>query len=623
MAFKPLQSLSRINGEMATGDMLQEMVFYNERSSSINSPLLYTVELGHQDQCNTLTPSTSQTLKRSHWRNITKADRCFDSRCHSKLSLLVKKRNCCMCGEVFCHKCSSFRRKLSPDATPDPSFGVLCHVCNNCFDIEVDDTSNSYNWTDWFDGIRRRRKLSIRQKEEDSLSMPIPALNTQANARMKRERVLQEIDRLTIGFSGSSNWMKSLVSTPAWHKSPNWAEPSRSHQCFNCHTSFKVTLKKIISKKVNCRVCGQVYCPACTREEIIIFLSDSRSTSAKWAINGKAGTPTSSPYSCTLLQVCTICVKELEEILIDELEAAEEEVDIEEEKDLIDSLSRLQICLYHIKARIEVWLPQYQKLVDLMEVSDSISQSKGPIGDLARSQSNLSDKFSQLAIESQKLRKLEPLTPTQEKVLKNVTIATYKFYSDSMYLFRMTRYRLAELMPIESIERIQQALNQISIERVHIIVRQITFEAMNLEIRYKLIGYTITEHLVNCIEALEEEAEIYFTKIGENWGNHARAVSRMVQEDFEGSNPQAKKYRRIKVSEQIGKKHFRNVIIQFKILSQCSNYLRESIRELNAKTPESCFVDTKGIIQTVNDQFGKELALLKKHHPQVFAKTTM
>ena len=165
-----------------------------------------------------------------------------------------------MCGEVYCHKCTGFRRKLSSDATPDPTFGILCHVCHACFDLTVDETGFALNWTDLFDGLRRRARLSLRQKEEDSLSMPIPSLNAKGAAKMRRERVLHEMDRLVIGFTGSSKWMKSLISIPSWQKSPNWAEPSHAHQCYNCHNSFKVTLKKIIAKKVNCRVCGQVYC---------------------------------------------------------------------------------------------------------------------------------------------------------------------------------------------------------------------------------------------------------------------------------------------------------------------------------------------------------------------------
>ena len=55
-SYQPQQSVSRVSvilprpsiyGEMATGDMLQEMVAYNERSTS-TSPLLYPVDLSHQ-----------------------------------------------------------------------------------------------------------------------------------------------------------------------------------------------------------------------------------------------------------------------------------------------------------------------------------------------------------------------------------------------------------------------------------------------------------------------------------------------------------------------------------------------------------------------------------------------
>ena len=125
--------------------------------------------------------------------------------------------------------------------------------------------------------------------------------------------------------------------------------------------------------------------------------------------------------------------KSWEEILIDEMEAAEDEVHSKQEESFMDSLSQLQSSLYHIKTRIEDWLPKYQKLLDSMA---SMGQSKGPIDELRQLHSDLSYEFSQMAIESQKLRNLKPCTPAQQKVLKNVVIATYQFFNFNMDLFR-------------------------------------------------------------------------------------------------------------------------------------------------------------------------------------------
>ena len=621
----PYQSISKFfsrppnYADMADGEMLRRMVAYNERSTS--SPFVdFPVELGHvesKDQVpeESLTPTASQTLKRSHWKNVAKVDRCSDPKCQKKFTGLgSRKRNCCMCGEVFCRNCTRYRRKLSPDATPDPSLGVLCHVCPSCFASEEQEMGQSIDWNTEFTYFRTLKASSERTKEQTSIAMPIPALNTVGKA--KRDRILREMNRLTIGYESNTGIINSFISeckVPSWQKSPHWVEPSKSHQCQNCHVSFKM-----MTRKINCRVCGQVYCTKCTKDEVILFIGDV-DLNAKWALNGKRGTPDKPPRSFTLVPVCQSCSKELENILIDEIEAEEDLMP--EEEDFMDTLANLQIILYRSKAHIESSLPQYQKLVDSMDIVDGSprsTHSKSPINDLARSQSNLSDQFSLLAIESQKLRALKPLTPTQAKVLKCVTVATYQFYSENMYMFRTTRQRLANLMPIESIEMIQRALNKLSIERVHILMRQITFEAMNLEIVYKLVSCNITEPLVNCIETLEEEMEAFFLKIGESWEKHAKAVSQMIREDFEGTNPEGKQRRRLNIPKRIKRSPFRNVILQHKILSQCSHFFNESLRELDAKTPESCFEATKIAIKEVCDNFDKQVAVLTRTNPNIF-----
>lgn len=601
--------------DMAPGDMLQRMAHFNERSTSVPSDFLNPVELSHkynQSGDQSLSPSVSETLKRSHWKSTSKADKCFDSKCSQKLSLLSRKRNCCMCGEVFCYKCTSFRLKLSPDATPDPTLGTPCHVCHACFNTEVDDIGNEYNWTQYFSTARHHSISSLRQKEEESLSMPIPSLTTPAGRKMKRDRVQQEINRLTIGFSGSYSWIKSLISIPSWQKNLQWVEPRKSHQCLNCHNSFKK-----LAKKVNCRVCGQVYCSSCTKGELVIFLQTSSCPTPQWAINGKEGTPKSAPHAVVLLPICITCERELEEILIDEIESSAVEEEEEEEQDFMDTLCQLQSTLYRLKSRIEIWLPQYQKLVDSMEVVER--QSK-PVTDLARSQSNLSDQFSQMVVESQKLRRLEPLTPTQAKVLKNITIATYSFYSNSMYLFRVSKQKLGECMPVESMELIQDAVNQISFERVHIFVRQITFEAMHLELSYKLTGQTFTQQLVDCTEVMEEEGELYFAKFRKDWDKHLKDVKRLVQEDFQGTNPTGEKRRRLKLPKNIKKKPHYRIIVQYKIISQSLKYLKKSSQELGLKTSDSVFVRTKETLCSVCDGFEKQKIKLQRDNPQAFIK---
>ena len=621
----PTQSVSRafirptsLMAGMNEGDLLRAM--FNNHERSTNSYLLEPVELGHspeglQNPSESLSPKASQTLKRSHWKSIARADRCFDSSCKKKFTRLERKRNCCMCGEVYCRNCTRFRRRLSSDAQPDPSFGSLCHVCHTCYISCVQEVGQDADWTDVFTYHRTQQFYSEIREEKQNSAKPLPLLDT--FGRTKKERILNEIERLLVGYETHSGWVRSIMpdlKVPVWHKSNHWVESSNAHQCQKCHTSFKR-----FANKINCRVCGQVYCKSCISEDLMLFIT-SDDPVAHWAINGKTGTPVKQPRSFTTLPLCKICSPLLEQILVEELEEPVEQL-CDAQEDFMDSLVNLETILHRAKLRIENWLPQYQKMVDSMDVVDGSPksiQSKSPINDLACAQSNLSDQFSQLAADSQKLRLLEPHTHTQIKLLKHVTMAIYQFYSENMFMFRVSRKRLADLMPIETIELIQQAINKMSIERVHIFMRQITFEAMNLEIGYKLVSTNITAPLVHCVGILEDELEEYLKTINENWQKHAQAVQQMVREDYEGSNPEGKKRRRLKIPERVPKTPFRNIIIQHKLLAQCSHCIHESLRELEAKTPDVFFHSTKVTIKQLGQDFDKQVAMLVTNHPQVF-----
>jgi hypothetical protein len=472
---------------------------------------------------------------------------------------------------------------------------------------------NSFSWTSYLVHLHKEKASSNRARKKDSSLMPISALDKK-NTKLKRDRVLTEMNRLTEGFKNNLGWVKSFMSDvkiPTWHKNDLWIDSNKSHQCNHCHSSFK-----LMAKKINCRVCGQIFCTLCTKEEIIVFC-DGGPGCVKWAINGKTGSPTIKPQSFTLLPVCNTCVKELENILVEEIEA-EEDFDIEE-KDFMESLNELHAKLFKIKSRIEIVLPDYEKLVDSMDIFEGAprtTQTKNPINDLALAQSNLSDHFSHLALESQALRKLNSITPAQAKLQRNVTIGFYQFYSESMYNFRMTKYRLAEFMPIDTIEKIQQALNLVSIQRVHIFMRQITFEALNIEDVQKIANSDVAPSLVKCVETLEEEAERYFIRANENWEKHLMAVVQMVKEDFQGINSEGKKRRRLKLPH-VRDASIRDAYIQYKVLTQCIHYLNESLRELDAKTPDSCLMNTKVRLKQIRDDFDKRVQFLLKNHLQI------
>ena len=621
---KFIRSASTLTDMSSSGQLLQAIFDTHENTAS---GLLDPVEMGHarnrQDSVlSSVPPEVASTLKRSHWKNIARFDNCSEEQCKKKFSKLDKRKNCTMCGSVFCKNCTKFTRKLSSQAVPDP-LGTSYHVCHSCLMMTVQNMGQQGNWTDYF-GYFRQHKIDTEMKENaESQSKPLTQIGTLSNN--KRARLNQELERLKVGYEtqSQSGWMKHIVSdfkVPSWQKSLLWVDQSNAHQCRLCHSTFK-----LLSRKINCRVCGQVYCSTCISKNEVMLFVQSGEKDVGWAINGKEGGPQKQPKSFLLVQVCKVCISMLEEILIEEIEGPPEE-EWEEKVDFLDCLSNLEPILFKSRLRIENYLPEYLVLVESMDIVDGStrsSKSKNPVIDLACAQTNLSDQFSQLAMDSQKLRLLEPLTPTQVKLLKHVTVSVYSFYEDNMYTYKSYRKRLACFMPSESIENIQKVVNKLSVEKVHVFLRQIMYEAINLEVTYNLPSCNIMVYLAQYIDSFEIEMEDFFEKINEDWDKHYKAVIQMVQEDFEGSNPEGKKRRRIRIPSKIPKTPFRNVLIVRKILEQCSYYIHECLRELNAKTPELFFKVSKREMKQMAEIFDKQVAMLIQNHPQVFQADQM
>ena len=599
--------------QQAAGDLDLRRMMLNHEGSTSNSPLLEPVNFGHRqnDPAQSLSPRAVQTLKRSHWESVDKAKTCSEASCQRKFVRFDRRRNCCMCGKVFCRKCTQYRRKLSPDAQPDVNFGILCHVCRACFEKDTQEDSFVHDWTQHFQFFRQRKKQHHEALGEKFEDVPLHSTTT---GPLKRDRIVSELQRLCIGFEANRGFMKSLVSDlfkiPSWQKSRHWVVSKKKLICQGCNETFKR-----MAQKVNCRVCGQVYCSSCTKEELMLYIpSGVTADTAKWCINGKQGGPEQPPRSFTLLPVCHWCCEELQAILLEKLNERHSltaSLCESEESNFMDVVQSLHHSLFKMKLVIDSTLPDFQNYVDSMDVGEGASRSMSPIGDLARATCELSDQFSQLAIESQKLRRLQPTTPTETKLLKHICIGTYQFYDDNMYLFRLTKKRLEELMPVETLVAVQQAINQKSLEVVHVLVKQICYEAIDFELHSKIPCDSVTDPLSKCVDTLEGELEELYTEQNQDWSKHAQAVSGFLKKEMSGPK------RRLKLRKE-SKTPFRNVIVLHKMLQQCSNYLNTSLRELDAKTPMTAFPHSKGELGQLAKDFEQRVVQLSTQHPQVF-----
>ena len=603
----------------ATADPdLRTMMHLHENSE--NASLFTPVNLGnHQcDPTESISPRAAVTLKRSHWKSVDDAKCCSEPTCRRKFDkklarfeLRRNRRNCYMCGLVYCRGCTPFRRKLSADAVPDPQFGSPCPVCRSCFEKDAQEDVFDHDWTDVFHYFREQGKgRKERMLHEKSGGVPLSS----TSGAQKRERVRSELDRLCTGFEANHGVLKDLFADfkiPQWQKSGHWVNSARKQICQDCNQTFKR-----MAKKVNCRVCGQVYCSKCTKDEIIMYIPNGQRT-AEWFINGKEGGPQQMPTSFQQLPVCNLCCQDLQAIILEKISESCSVVSEIEETDFMDSLVELHRGLVRMKQHIEAKLPNFQKFVDSMDIADGSSRSvsgKSPINELARVTCDLSDQFSNLAFESQNLRRLEPTSNTQCRLLKYVCRGTYQFYDDNMYTFRVTRQRLKEMMPIDTLTEIQSAINQRSLEVVHILVKQICFEAINVELHQRVPCDSFTSPLSRCVDTLELELSEIFTEKDLDWNKHARTVSEFLKGEMSGPK------RKLKLSK-VPKNHFRNVIVQQKLLKQCSTYLKRSLRELDAKTPMNAFPSSKGEIRQLAVEFEDRAAQFLKTHPQAFPNT--
>ena len=612
---KPKPDLAFIQQPNMKDPDMRQMLKHHENSAE--SSLLEPVNLGNgrhrQDPTQSLSPRAVQTIKRSHWKNIEEVKHCAEPSCRKKFARFDRRRNCCMCGLVFCRKCTQYRRKLSPNAEPDLEFGTVCPVCRSCFERDNQVEVFAHEWTADFHYYREQAKARGRSKiREKSEVVPLSA----TSGVQKRDRIQSELDRLCTGFEANHGLLKDVIADfvkiPQWQKSGHWVNASQKQICQNCNETFKK-----LAKKINCRVCGQVYCSKCMKEEIIMFIPSGQKNT-EWFINGKEGGPKQAPTSYQKLPACDLCCGDLQVILLDKISEQKASCSIvneTDEPDFMDSLKSLHQSLVKMKFIVETRLPDFQKFVDSMDIAEGSSRStpnsSNPIGDLARATCDLSDQFSQLAIESQNLRRLQPTTPTQARLLKYVCLSTYQFYDDNMYNFRTTKKRLETMMPIETLNLVQDAINRRSLEVVHFLVKQICFEAINIELHRGVPCDSITSPLSKCVDTLEWELSEFYTEKELDWGEHARHVSLLLKDAVSGDR------RRLKITN-VPKNPFRNVIVTRKLLRQCGAFLRTSFRELDAKTPMNVFASSKGELRQLANEFDDRAAQLLKMHPQAF-----
>ena len=424
--------------------------------------------------------------------------------------------------------------------------------------------------------VKHRDINKVEQKESKAGADSRNPLCAQKTSRVKHSAMLTEVrtlmNRYRDNYGRMRGWLSKLhvQAHPAWKKLPQWVEPSKVSHCFKCERRFRSQLQKI-----NCRVGGQVFCSECCADCLVIYTVDEGDI--MWGVNGKPSGPSTKPRNYSLLPVCSSCSQDLQDIAVDAANCS-----ISQSTKFLEQLHCIHQTLSMLEVNVDVVFPKYLHLVDALsmdENSPNAIDQQNPFQYLARAQADLTDAFSVLATQFQKLKNLKPSSATEEILQSNVVQRTSKFLSQKSK-FQIAKNRLSAIVPAEDLEKIQKDVCEQIIEQLYIYLKKLTFELSCLT---QTCGFEddISEPLQPIISSIEEEEPSVI--------KHKEVVYK-TRGTGEGS------FQIISIDPQATDQH----AVRYIVISQISSSLREHYEQLLEKT------------------IGREYLGIKEHLSRVF-----
>ncbi|XP_001625716.2 vacuolar segregation protein PEP7 isoform X2 [Nematostella vectensis] len=487
---------------------------------------------------------------------------------------------CFRCGEVFCGKCTQFRRRLSILATPDPD-GISYRVCRACYDVGPQTLGVTNSSTKDFKIHRHYcRTNSINQKSGSS----------------EKVNFIKECDRLVQGFQkevGSSRIKNFVLKTvgsmavPAWQKSKHWT--AKCDTCMLCFKTFTIT-----DLKSHCRVCGHVICSSCSSDTLIVYVDDN-SSKVMWSLINIIGSPDKEPAVCLYLRICNHCHSGVAEI--QGRAVIEAERTLIDGPSMLDNVSDIHGSLVKTQNKITALLPKYESLVDAVEAKGEL---KGVVGEgqsatqtLAKYHLDLSDLFTQFAVDMQGLRRLKPRTNAQMKLARNLTQGKFGFYNDNFPAYRECKKRLDEVLPSQILESMQKIVDEQAINNAYIVIKQLGLEALILATTHD-IPDTVPLILARCEEVCIEDLKKQIQQYRGDWEAHLSTVTELLQ-------IQIKEHRLVKPSRTYTKSYGARYVQEY-LVERVHILLRQTTRQLGDKTTGKTFRTTKQALETANGQ---------------------
>ena len=554
-----------------------------------------------------LTNDDSQESNESKWDRI-ESDSVLDPKCpggcKTRLTKDVRERSrsCGLCGDLFCYKCTIYRRKLSkvfkfsPDhekpkkkhlqlsikLVPDDVFGTLHNVCSKCHKSEAE--IPIYGFRDLMDDFQcfRLGKLGTEDAKEREGSL---CCRKYAYSTSKRQAIVKEVERLTQGFVKNSSFVKELASemkVPKWHKSAKWVDASSVHHCYHCEKTFKMS-----STKVNCRIGGQVVCKKCSQDDMIIYLEETDGE-PKWGINGKVGPQSKDQVArFELYKICTICSDTLHSIYC-ENEGFESESEQLKAKSFMDSVSQLQQSMATLQGKVDKWLPDYIQALEALDGGSVDKMTRDDRIKLAKLYYDITHTQSVVKEMCYGFHKLQPQTQSQKSILKNAKMGIENIYNEHKHQMECPCELLSREM-IEELHEVQKLASRKSMERVSADVYQMAADVVEHRDRYDLD------------DSLPDEAEKILFSINEEflkgylWNENYESMMMIRRKSFQ-------------IESRVGNQTALTLKdVQCMIASHCYTVVQECCSQLEANTLETEYRDTKNSFKIASEKFGKSM----------------
>ncbi|XP_041482868.1 vacuolar segregation protein PEP7-like [Lytechinus variegatus] len=553
-------------------------------------------------------------VTRSHWVPNAECSNCSNKSCKRPL-WAMSKHHCRKCGLIFCAKCLQFKRRLSSNAEYDPN-GWMCKVCEKCYDAKEQEIGHSRRWTydlQLFRAARQKRDSSklTRSVIERVCRNLVEGFHTHHSSNISTPQTAGPSPETNGGGSPTKNpfsFFKRSVSkvvshgVPDWQKPPGWVAEGTSCQC--CNRPYGK-----LEGKPNCRICGRLVCKPQSSRDLLLYTPDKSDraelgSDPRWAIIRVIGSPEVEPDDCLYIRVCHSCKEQLTAIQVEDYQRVTEEGGMT--YICLQQLAEIYSDIIKVQTKIDASLPEFQKLIDGLEIQagapTSLPPNRNNMQLLAKHQGDLSDHLSLFVITVGRLKRLEPQSRLQVKLVKNLMSCKLSFYQETNSLYRQLKKQLGEITPQEVLQEIQTIVDEKAINSACLSLNQLAFEVLHLCLKHNLeqsLPLTIKQAAEVCESDLKKKME----SSGEDWEEHKNQINAFVKIQIKGDEENHFKPRLyIRPSRRRTKRE--GVLYVEWFVNQRTSEVAEKIHaQLVSRTADRSFKRTKSSLEELRSSF--------------------